>query len=79
MHRIVSENRACGTQNRQVVFTTGVGHSQRACAIKNTEFSDGLNSIAIALTAMFSLNASLCRNCFVATAENFAICEGSDD
>ena len=59
---------AGGVQNGRMTFAMG------ACGI-----SDGLNSIAIAVIAMFSLNASLCRNCFVATAENFAICEGSDD
>jgi hypothetical protein len=38
MHWIVSQNRACGTQNGHMAFTTGVGHSQRACAIKNKEY-----------------------------------------
>ena len=50
-------------------FHTGVWRSRRACGINTNRISSGLNSIVIELFGMFSLYASLCRNCYVATAE----------
>ena len=91
--RVLRSKRACGAQNKRVLhFHTGVWRAKQvggvqngrmtfamgACGMNTNQISSGLNSIAIAMFAMFSLNASLCRNCFVATAENFAKCEGSD-
>ena len=49
-------------------FHTGVWRSRRACGINTNRTSSGLNSIVIGLFGMFSLYASLCRNCYVATA-----------